>query len=123
VEDGKIRADIDRNIAGRLVFEECQREVAQEVGVESQKEFTMGDSLGLDQLALAELSTFSQQDFTTGDVFGLSENSSFEILDLNFPGPMACPQPEYMACVHPENVKPETDIESEYVFDVHEQDS
>jgi hypothetical protein len=42
VLDEKIRADIDREITGRLIFDECQREVVQEVAVESQKEFTMG---------------------------------------------------------------------------------
>jgi hypothetical protein len=125
VDDGKIRADIDREIAGRLVLEECQREVTQEVGVESQKEFTMGDSLGLDQLALADLRNFSQQEFTMGDSLEINGNSSFQISDLNFPEYMACAQPDYMACIEPETVKVETEIESEsqYVFDVHEQDS
>jgi hypothetical protein len=108
-----------------LVLEECQREVAREVAVESQKEFTVGDSLGLEQLALAELRNFRQQEFTMGDALGLNGNSLFEILDFNFPGPMACDQPEYMACIQPETVMLETEIESksEYVFDVHEQDS
>ena len=53
--DEKIRADIDREIAGRLLLDECQRGDVGEVAGESQKEFTMGDALGLDQFALAEL--------------------------------------------------------------------